>query len=790
MIKMADPSPRTAGVSQNRAETFSLQNAWGALARNRWLVLSVLIASFAVAAILTRTAPRVYRSEASIQINDKKSGPLLMEQLTPLAGMDRGRVETDMMVLRSRRLAERVVDSLSLQVRLLAPGATRGTVFRRISGSDPQARGVFALHRQGDGSYTLEREKPTEQAMGKVRPGVPFQVGAITLELDRPRDADDTPETIRFAVTTRARAVDDLRSSMMVARPNRDANVITVSNQSTDLGLVAEVPNVLAAAFSDYVSSGNKAEDRSTVRFLQEQAENYRLQLREAEGGLRTFREQQQVVDLQTEGVEQVRRLAALRAERDALATERAGLAEMIARVRAGTAAGEQSPARQLASFPTFLANKAVQDILQALNAMENERLQLLTRRTNENPDVQAVTQRIAALENQLLQLARGYLTSLDNKIASVDQSMGQFGTRMAAVPAREVEYARRLRDHKLLEEIYTLLQTRLKESEIQLAVDPADVRVLDAATVPERPMSPNPILNLILAGVLGTLAAGSAVFLRETLNTKIRSREDVLHATHGAAVLGTIPRIRPSTSAGRKGVQTAGPLRDERLVMRRDPRSPVAEAYRALRTNLTFASAERTPRLLVVTSAMPGDGKSTSASNLAITMALQGSRVLLVDADMRRGLLHEVVGGSRDPGLSHVLHLGVPLEDAVQHIRVGDAGESLDFLAGGLYPPNPAEMLGSENMRKFLKIVRERYDTVVFDAPPLNLVTDAAVLGTQADVTLLVVRAGITDRKALDHAFSQLQHLGVHVGGTVLNDFSTEEGAYYGYGYGYATVQ
>jgi capsular exopolysaccharide synthesis family protein len=212
-------------------------------------------------------------------------------------------------------------------------------------------------------------------------------------------------------------------------------------------------------------------------------------------------------------------------------------------------------------------------------------------------------------------------------------------------------------------------------------------------------------------------------------------------------------------------------------MLMTNDMVPGVAEAYRSLRTNITFARLNHAPRVMVLTSPGPGDGKSTTASNLAITMAQQGHRCLLIDADLRRGRLHESFGIVRDPGLSNVLLGQVTLDDVV-HI---DPHGGPSVLPTGTLPPNPAELLGSERMAALLTETARQYDVIIIDAPPLNLVTDAAVLSRHADGVLVVARAGVTQQGALTYTFAQLAAVNAPVLGTILNDADPQRERHYG---------
>ena len=794
-------TPNGTSLDEETSE-IHLRELWFTLLRSRWLVLSTVAAVMAVTWAYTWSQKPVYEAGATLRIDETDAGQNLLGQVSPALIGGKGKIETEMLVLRSRHIAETVVDSLGLVLAVLEPSGPRSAVLAAASAPTNARPASITLNHAGNGAYTVSAEglPPRTPRPERVEPGVPFRVGEIAMTLS-PQLRQSPPEVIKLRVRPFRAAVAEMRAGLNVFRPEPNAQVVAVGYRSTDPELAAAVPNEVSEAFMQFKMLGSKSESRSTVQFLQQQVSSYEGQLQTAEERLRSFREAQQVVSLSDEASQQVQRLAQLQAQHDELRSEREALAKLLARVSGPRGQQQQtSPYRQLASFPVFLSNRAVQDILQSLNQLEDRRADLLVRRTSENSDVQGVETRIRELELQLFQIARNYLDGLDSQIQSAEASLGRFGSQLETIPAREVEFARLSRQQKLLADIYNLLQTRLKEAEIREAVEPGDIRIIDDALVPEAPVAPRPMRNMMVGMVLGLLAGIGLAFTRRALDTKIRGADDIQGVTAGAPILAMIPRIRVASGngngngkAGRNGkkqvalgnIGVVSPM-EERLVTRLDPRSPASEAYRALRTSITFANTERSPQVLVISSAMPGDGKSTSASNLAITLAQQGTRTILIDADLRRGVLHKVFAGHQEPGLTNLLLGKVTLEDAVQQVPTGDTGIPLDFLATGVFPPNPAEILGSARMRDLVLKLRGMYEMIVIDAPPLNLVTDAAVLGTSADTTLLIARTGTTDKRALQHAAMQLQNLGAPMGGVILNDFDIEGSRYYGYGYGY----
>lgn len=297
----------------------------------------------------------------------------------------------------------------------------------------------------------------------------------------------------------------------------------------------------------------------------------------------------------------------------------------------------------------------------------------------------------------------------------------------------------------------------------------PIKATIVDAAAVPQTPVSPQPLRNIGLAAVLGLLLGLGAAVLRELLDTSVKTNEDVTEAA-GAPVMGSIA-FDPQT--------TKRPL-----VTSLDSHAPRVEAFRVLRTNMQFVDIDTANKAVVVTSSVPQEGKTTTALNLAITLAQAGQRVLLMDADLRRPKVADNLRLEPTVGLTTVLVGRVELHEAVQPYTV----EGLDVLASGAIPPNPAELLQSNAMADLMVRVRKEYDVVVVDAPPLLPVTDAALITAQGDGALLVVRHGKTTKDQLRHAIDRLEHVGARPLGVVLNMIPSRRlgDPYYGYGYGY----
>jgi len=295
----------------------------------------------------------------------------------------------------------------------------------------------------------------------------------------------------------------------------------------------------------------------------------------------------------------------------------------------------------------------------------------------------------------------------------------------------------------------------------------PNTISVVDPAVVPTEPVGPNVMRTVLLAAAVGLVLAAGTAFLLEYLDDTIKSPDDVDKAV-GLNTLAGIGRIR------------ADRFRDS-LITAQHPRSPISESYRVLRTGLQFSSLGVPLRTIVVTSPSPVEGKSTTAANLAVVMAQEGRAVVLVDADLRRPVLHRVFEIGNKSGLSNLLLQDEP--DLDGHLQPTGV-DNLRLLNTGPLPPNPSELLASERMDTLIEYLKAEANVIIFDSPPALTVTDALVLATKADGVLLVADAGRTRRAAAAESVERFRQTGAHLLGVVLNRFQSRRAGYYYYHY------
>ncbi len=789
---VAYPASTTDGLT--------LSHFTGMLRRHRLLMALCVILTVALGATYTMLATRVYEATSVLRFElEQVNLPQLVQQLST-----ENRLTTEMKVLQGRSAAAAVIDSLGLRARLGSPRrARRSELFSLVRVAPATDTLTLVFRTEPGGTVSIQRAGDALPETS-ARIGETVRIAGVTLVLAPA--AQRVPE-LRLQVVSAEEAVRSFESGLSVSRPARDADLIAVQVRASDPAEAAAAANLLAQQVISGRRGVHVARTGSTVRFLQQQLDTLGMQLHASEDALRAYREGAGIVDAGEEARTQVRRLAQVQADHGGIEAERQALALLVQQMRGDSAhgsAGRPAPSRALISFPTLLKNPATSELLGALARIENERSALLLRRKPEDPDVQVLTRRVRELDAQLQGIAETYLQGLTNQVAALDSVARGFGGTLQLLPKKELQTARLERDVGVQQELYTLLQTRLKEAQITQAMEDPTVRIVDPAVTPERPVRPVPMLNLALSLMLGSLLGVGSALGRELTNRPIRTRADAL-LTAGLPVLGAIPRVDRGrlnllSRQGRRRLsrqghhkQIHGPGRRLRevlgmggssegyvpaatarlqslLITRPETPAAYAESWHQLYANLILAHQERPPKVLVFTSALPGEGKTLSTINFALTLATRGLRVLLIDADIRCGLVNEVFGYARHPGFVDLLAGSTRFEEAARRITVGEGG-ALVFLPAGAPVSYPGPRLAIERIREVLDGVAPMFDVVLIDSPPINVLVDAALLGSAADGVVLVVRAGHTRVEALRYAMDQLTATRAPVVGTLLND-------------------
>ncbi|MBN2536995.1 polysaccharide biosynthesis tyrosine autokinase [candidate division WOR-3 bacterium] len=564
---------------------------------------------------------------------------------------------------------------------------------------------------------------------------------------------------------------------MVSASPVRETDIVRLTAAAGSPDVAVVVVNAYVEAYRDFDLEQSRA-DVSTVRqFIDDQLAVVGARLDSSERGLAQFKSQNQFTDLDAETRALIQRQSTIAAAYQQAVTDfTAGEAE-LAHVRSEI---EQEGAG-MADRLEGISSPMVASLRAALNQLEVERTNLLMRGFDETSErIRGLEQQIDSTRARLKEESRalisqqgfvdpvGRLSGLFEAALTLEtrqvaagarrdalaQVLDRYEVSVSRLPETERALAGLTRDVETDRRVYALLSERWEEARIQEVGKTSAVQVLDLArgagqTKPDVPSTIG--LGLVLALAL---AVGSA-WVVDRLDSSLRTPEEM--ERRGYPVLAGIPQL---PGLGRRGELGS------HLITHSDARSSGAEAFRMLRTNLGFTAVDRPLRTIVVTSAVPGEGKSTVAVNLAAVLAQSGARVLLVDADLRQPVLHGLFGREREPGLTDLILAGEPGARPFSPTPV----DGLSFLAAGAVPPSPADLLLAPTTRRLLETLAGEFDHVVLDTPPALIAADAPILVSQADAAIVVVRAGRTPARTVEDVRRTLANSGGFLAGFVLN--------------------
>jgi capsular exopolysaccharide synthesis family protein len=710
--------------------------------RGRWIIFISFLVVLAVTLYITFTSPNVYEASATVIV---ESGGNMERQIFGADYLMGGTtlITNQIELLKSRTLAEQTIKKLDLsEVR-----DSLSIFHPDEEGNLPTFRGMVGLL-QND--MEVENRKDTDVLEIKFRAHSPFECAYIAnviagefekLNLEKSQDVvsglrnflDDQIEKKEEELNL---AEDQLKEYL------QKENVASLDDETTQLvERLAAAESMLEGAQIDL----NGAQEKK--RSLSAQLEERRTTMGEDLGGIST----PYIISLQNE------------------------MGQAVAERTKFMIAVESSQNASRISYDGQI--KAYDDKINALRTkLEDESKKLKS---------SGMVKDVFALSQGLVMSLLGTETeikTLTAKITALREVVRDYEISMGSLPAKTLELARLTRQKKVHEETYIMMASKLEETKITQAGSSGNITPLDPAIEPINPVSPNKKLNIMLGMLIGLGLGLGIVFVKEYFDNTIKTVDEVEKL--GFNLLGLIPKIEEEAvdKKRKEKWEDEGQEIESRLITHFDPKSPISEAYRTLRTNLAFTRVDNPMKTILVTSAGPKEGKSTTVANLAITLAQLGSRVVLIDSDLRRPVIHSIFGLDKDNGLTNYLLDSVPYEKVLRKSLL----DNLTIVPSGILPPNPSELLGSAAMENFLKRLKADFDVILFDSPPVIAVTDAAILCSKVDGAILVISAETTDREAVIRAKSLLDNVNARVVGALLNnvDINSGYGSYYYYSY------
>jgi len=720
------PQAYVAASAYAISEQHPLLGYWRVLKKRKWTVLATLAVVFVLTVIATLKMARLYQADSRIAVYPENSNILGlkdMESASSNAEWDYSiGLETQLSILRSDELALKVIDTLHLD---------SNPAFMRWNGSKD-----------------------------------------FTEKIPR---ADLTPDPKRLATIL---SVFHRGLNLQVVPRTR---VIEISYIHHDPQLAAEIANTIVKTFIEENFRTRYESTNQTADWLSKELSDLQLKVQTSEEKLVRYQKENGMV-----GIDEKQNIVTAKLDE---------LNKQLTNAQTDRIQKEANLKLAQSGDPSIFANLATNNLVEKLRSqqadLERQFAQATSQFGSSYPEVvelksqlKEVETSIAAEQKRLLAIVREEYLAAVQREKLLNTAFQEQKQQDNQLNESAIEYTALKRDADTNRELYQSLLQRLKEASVSAGLRSSNIRVVDVARIPVIPAKPDVPLNIAFGFVLGLVGGVGIAFLQESLDTTVANLEQVTALT-ALPALGTIPlqfagdgtrRNLISKSPAKARPALAGPVTYLR------PNSQVAESYRALRTSILLSSFGAPPKLLMVTSALPQEGKTTVSTNSAMVLAQKGSRVLLVDADLRRPAVGRVLGIKSSGGLSTVLSGVQKIESAI----VPFPGlPNLQILPAGPIPPNPVELLGSRVMKDYIARWREEFDHIIIDTPPCLSVTDAVALSIDADGVILVVRSGQTPKAALRRASELLLQVNARVMGVVLNGFNIHSADDYYYYYG-----
>ena len=723
-------------------DQFPWRVALGAARRYWWLVVGGPVVTVGLTFLWIWLSPSEYRATAVLRLADARRALTRgVEQTTVEPARSAEQLLSQIQMLRSRWVASAVVDSVGLRLRPSSRGVSPVLLADVRVEPDAPADTLELEFRAAD--FTVDG--------AAFAYGAPAQIGGVSFTITARPSANKG----KWVVLPREAAIDQLIERVRTSR-RPATSIVDVSYTVRRPALAQRVVNTLVTVFQSLDARGAQDQSRRRRIFLDEQLRRTDSLLAQAQLALSAFRSREQVYSSRDKLAAQQVGLLDLETRRIQLDADRDSYRSLLAQLEQGDSVGRRAALRSLAANPEVAANRVVFRLYDQLLTQQQSLDSIRVGAPASNPDLIRIAQLAAGTEDQLRAAMRSHMSALDARAAALHTQEARTAAGVRALPTIEAQEVRLVQQVDAIRRLGDQLREERQRAAMAEAVEVGEVEIVDLASLPYKPVPGFGMLKLLLAAILGLgMGLGGALMI-ERMDPSIRHAGDIEN-TLQLSSLALIPKVDPAKVEG-------------------------TEAYRVLRTRLLLAPEATRARTLVVTSAIAGEGKTTTSANLACSLAWEGRRVLLVDGDLWRGRLHRRFRGPRSPGLAECLLADEALPETIRSTDIA----TLSFMPSGKGVGSPSDMVTSARVPRLFARLREQFDLVVIDTPPVLASSETVVLTTSADGVVLVVRAGHTDREVVQHAVHQITSTGGHLVGAVLNDpaeITLRYGAPYYYG-------
>ncbi|MEE1098784.1 MAG: polysaccharide biosynthesis tyrosine autokinase, partial [Alistipes sp.] len=781
---MSEINNNATKAQQNESSSFSIHDILKMMTVNwYWFLISVIVC-VGCAYLYLASTQNVYIRTATILVKDsRKGGDMDLISFSDLAGFStRRNVDNEIYILQSRRLMEQVVRELNLTIGYSTrSGLRQNTLYKRspisveFINNDETKGSSFAVTILPDNKLSIsefqrkdiEKEESNQVIETIFGDTINTPVGRICITPTFYLSPEYENEEIRVSKSPIGATTNSYRQAVQSSVVNKMSSIITMSMRDVVAQRAEDVLNSLINAYNNDAVEDKRAVAKLTASFINNRLAIISQELGNVDEDIETFKRNNNIYDITAEATRFISESS--RYKNEVLSVEnQIAMATYIKEYLQ-----DESQSNSLIPATAAVINTAIGKQISDYNEMVLMRNKLSNSSAGNNPTLLNLNNALEASRQSIIASLESHIKALDIQAEAIRREERLANSRIRNASAQEKEILSSIRQQKVKEELYLYLLQKREENELALEVVESNSRIVDSAFGPSLPVYPKTFIILFIAIIFGIGIPFFVIYLLEVLDTTIRGRKDI-EENLSIPFLGEIPQYNGEAHRG--------------VVVRENGRDSVSEAFRILRTNMTFMNVgqEKEQKVIMVTSSNPHAGKTFVSTNLAMTMALAGKRVLLVDIDLRRRSLSKLMGHGKDSkGLS--TYLSGATKDINDIIKKSSHNENLHMLYAGIQPPNPAEMLLSDSLDRLITELREKFDIIILDSVPALVVADAMIIDRFCDLTLYVVREGLLDRRQLPDIEKFYSEKKFHNMSLILNGTTVKKSGFgYGYGYGY----
>ena len=764
-------------VENSFKRTVHIGELFGKALKN-WYWFAISIAVFVSIGVfhLLSTSP-VYHREAAVLIKDARRGSAASElsAFADIAGISTRRsVDNELYVLQARRLMAEVVERLNLSVNYAIKSKLRTNTLYRVSPveitfiDDLGGKAcAFSLLLSEEGVTLSEFKSKNEEddgftATAKYGEVINLPLGQIVVNPTLYFNSEYIGESILVSKYNRDAVANAYRKRVKMAVPSKMSSIINLSLNDVVPQRAEDVLNTLIDAYNDDAVYDKQIVAEATAKFITERLQIIGEELHNIDGSIKQFKDDNGIVDIKTEATRRTE--GAMRYEHEiAVTSNQIAMSKFIRDYLTDNAKDVN-----IIPAATFDGGTALVSQIADYNELVIRRLKLGNDSKN-NPLVLQLDSNIASTKNAILASLASNIKALEIKLENLEAEERRINSMIGAVPKQEQEFLSIARQQKIKEELYLYLLTKSEENAISLAITERPARIVDYAFGTNIPVSPNKTLILLAMLILGAGLPLGIIYIRILTNTKVQGKHDIVKYC-SVPYLGDIPVFEGQLTRS--------------IAVRESGRDKVSEAFKILRTNMSFMSRGAKQQVILTTSSNAHAGKTFVSMNLGMTLAFSGNKVLMVDLDLRRRTLSKHMGQRSNPNgvTKYLSSTDVNINEIVTNSGLH---ENFDFIYAGLQPPNPAELLMSKRLDELFEECRKHYDYIIIDSVPALIIADAMITSRVADLSIYVVREGLLERQQLPdinalHTEKKLNNMCIVLNGTA------ESRQAYGYSYRY----